>query len=112
MPVAALEQSDKVADRDHAFAVLKRGYPRRKVILQKVKCVHCGYSEFCNAKPKPQNPKPSSPCPTAGLRDLCTTNCLFRVPFLTRPYGPAERVRFFSLSLLIPRNPSYQRRRA
>jgi hypothetical protein len=34
-----LERSDKVADRDHAFAVLKRGYPRRKVSLQKVKCV-------------------------------------------------------------------------
>jgi hypothetical protein len=31
--VAALERSDNVADRDHAFAVLKRGYPRRKVIL-------------------------------------------------------------------------------
>jgi hypothetical protein len=34
-----LERSDNVADRDHAFAVLKRGYPRRKVILQKVKYV-------------------------------------------------------------------------
>ena len=28
--VAALEWSDNVADRDHAFAVLKRGYPARK----------------------------------------------------------------------------------
>jgi len=24
-----LERSDNVVDRDHAFAVLKRGYPRR-----------------------------------------------------------------------------------
>jgi hypothetical protein len=30
-----LEQSDNVADSDHAFAVLKRGYPGRKVIVQK-----------------------------------------------------------------------------
>jgi hypothetical protein len=27
--VAALERSDNGVDRDHAFAVLKRGYPRR-----------------------------------------------------------------------------------
>ena len=32
--VAALERSDNVADRSHAFAVLKRGYPRRAVIVQ------------------------------------------------------------------------------
>ena len=30
--VAALEQSDNVADRGHAFATLKRGYTRRAVI--------------------------------------------------------------------------------
>jgi len=35
LPLAALEQSDNVADSDHAFAVLKRGYPCRKVIVQK-----------------------------------------------------------------------------
>jgi len=28
--VAALERSDNVADRSHAFAVLKRGYTRRQ----------------------------------------------------------------------------------
>jgi hypothetical protein len=32
--VAALERSDNVADRGHAFAVLKRGYTRRTVIVQ------------------------------------------------------------------------------
>jgi len=32
---AALERSDNVADSDHAFAELKRGYPRRVVIWQK-----------------------------------------------------------------------------
>jgi hypothetical protein len=32
--VAALERSDNVADSDHAFAMLKRGYPRRLVIVQ------------------------------------------------------------------------------
>jgi hypothetical protein len=31
-----LERSDNVADSDHAFAMLKRGYPpRREVIAQK-----------------------------------------------------------------------------
>jgi hypothetical protein len=34
--VAALERSDNVADRDHAFAELKRGYPHRVVIWQKI----------------------------------------------------------------------------
>jgi hypothetical protein len=29
-----LERSDNVADSDHAFAMLKRGYPRRLVIVQ------------------------------------------------------------------------------
>jgi hypothetical protein len=33
--VAALERSDNVADSDHAFAVLKRGYARREVIVQR-----------------------------------------------------------------------------
>ena len=37
MLVAALERSDNEAARDHAFAVLKRGYPRRKIIVQKRK---------------------------------------------------------------------------
>ena len=32
--VAALERSDNVAARDHAFAVRKRGYPHRVVIVQ------------------------------------------------------------------------------
>ena len=32
--VAALERSDNVADCSHAFAGLKRGYPRRVVIVQ------------------------------------------------------------------------------
>ena len=32
--VAALERSDNVADRSHAFAVLKRGHTRRAVIGQ------------------------------------------------------------------------------
>jgi len=31
---AALERSDNVANRGHAFAVLKRGYTRRAVIGQ------------------------------------------------------------------------------
>jgi hypothetical protein len=34
--VAALERSANVADRHHAFAVLKRGYPRRVVIVRKM----------------------------------------------------------------------------
>jgi len=29
--VAALERSDNVADRDHAFAVLKRGYTSEEI---------------------------------------------------------------------------------
>jgi len=33
--VAALERSDNVADRDHAFAMLKRGYPGRAVMVPK-----------------------------------------------------------------------------
>jgi hypothetical protein len=33
--VAALERSDNVADRGHAFAVLKRGYTHREVLIRK-----------------------------------------------------------------------------
>ena len=36
---AALARSDNAADRDHAFAVLKRGYTRRVVIGSKARCV-------------------------------------------------------------------------
>ena len=34
--VAALERSDNVAKSDHAFAMLKRGYPSRAVIALKM----------------------------------------------------------------------------
>jgi len=34
--VAALERSDNVADSDHAFAELNRGYTHRIVIWQKI----------------------------------------------------------------------------
>jgi hypothetical protein len=34
LKVAALERSDKVAGRGHVFAVLKRGYTHRAVIVQ------------------------------------------------------------------------------
>ena len=37
--VAALERSDNVADRSHAFAVLKRGYTRRFLIGRSA-CLH------------------------------------------------------------------------
>jgi len=33
--VAALERSDNVADLDHAFAVLKRGYTGRPATVQR-----------------------------------------------------------------------------
>jgi hypothetical protein len=36
--VAALERSDNVADRDHAFAVLKRGYLAGRLQCQKARC--------------------------------------------------------------------------
>ena len=39
LKVAALERSDNVADSDHAFAVLKRGYTRRRTAVKTTSAV-------------------------------------------------------------------------
>ena len=39
LKVAALERSDNVADSDHAFAVLKRSYTRRRTTVKTTSAV-------------------------------------------------------------------------
>ena len=46
--VAALERSDNVADRGHAFALLKRGYPRRIVLGQETDAAPAPAFSFLN----------------------------------------------------------------
>ena len=58
MLAAALERIDNVADGDHAFAVLKRGYPRRKAPFP---------LRFLTSVGKINNPRP----PRSALSTSC-----------------------------------------
>ena len=67
--VAALERSDNVADSSHAFAVLKRGYTRRAIImLVAARAAQRGginQAEMAAAR-TPRRPPPSVPRHSSG----------------------------------------------
>ena len=94
--VAALERSDNVANRGHAFAVLKRGYTRRQSSGRKVRCT------ALPSRPElsPYGGPPWSARTTAGSVAMLIT------PFTTN-WMPMQKIRnpMIFVSALMPLAP-------
>ena len=73
-----MERSDNVADRDHAFAVLKRGYPRRVVIVKRGEMHSLRYARaiLCSVFPTAAVNAPDWLLPRKKIQAEC---CVLRI---------------------------------